>query len=406
MPLTAEPACPAAQPVTAQSRSAQAPSVQAPRAQARLSRAPLAQARLAERVADAQDFFRLLAAEREPAAASAGRLADVLAQLAATGTYWQTEQELTWGARIGWRNTPRCVGKFYWKALAVRDLRHLTTADGVFAALVEHLRTAYNGGRVKLLLSVFAPQQPGRPGIRIWNQQLIRYAGYRQADGSVIGDPANVEFTDTIRRLGWTGGMGGRFDVLPLVIQMPDEEPRIYDLPADAAPEVPITHPDLAWFADLGLRWPAYPSISNQRLEIGGVVYPAAPFSAWYTGAEIGARNLSDANRYNMLEAVARGMGLDTRSDRTLWKDRAMIELVAAVHHSFDQAGVSLIDHHFAARQFVKHELREQEAGRSTPAQWELIVPPTGGSATPLWERRYQPTELRPAFVANPVVAL
>jgi nitric-oxide synthase, bacterial len=27
-----------------------------------------------------------------------------------------------------------------------------------------------------------------------------------------------------------------------------------------------------------------------------------------------------------------------------------------------------------------------------------LIVPPTGGSATPLWERRYEPTIRRPNF--------
>ena len=26
--------------------------------------------------------------------------------------------------------------------------------------------------------------------------QMIRYAGYKQPDGSVIGDPANVEFTE------------------------------------------------------------------------------------------------------------------------------------------------------------------------------------------------------------------
>ena len=31
--------------------------------------------------------------------------------------------------------------------------------------------------------------------LRIWNSQLIRYAGYEQPDGSVIGDPASVDFT-------------------------------------------------------------------------------------------------------------------------------------------------------------------------------------------------------------------
>ena len=31
---------------------------------------------------------------------------------------------------------------------------------------------------------------------RVWNSQLVRYAGYRQKDGTVIGDPASVELTD------------------------------------------------------------------------------------------------------------------------------------------------------------------------------------------------------------------
>lgn len=30
----------------------------------------------------------------------------------------------------------------------------------------------------------------------MWNSQLIRYAGYKQPDGSILGDPANVEFTE------------------------------------------------------------------------------------------------------------------------------------------------------------------------------------------------------------------
>ena len=76
--------------------------------------------------------------------------------------------------------------------------------------------------------------------------------------------------------------------------------------------EVPLTHPDLDWFAELGLRWHAVPAISNMRLEIGGVRYPAAPFNGWYMGTEIGARNLADADRYDLLPVVAARMGLDT----------------------------------------------------------------------------------------------
>jgi nitric-oxide synthase len=351
-----------------------------------------------ETAAQAVAFLRQLQAERKVHDPTEDRIRQVCAQIEATGSYWHTEDELTWGAKLAWRNTPRCIGKFYWKGLAVRDMRHLTTADDVFAAIVEHLRAAFNGGRVKLLMTVFAPQEPGKDGVRIWNSQLVRYAGHRQPDGTVIGDPGNVAFTDAIRRLGWDGGTGGRFDPLPLVIQMPGEQPKLYPLPPDAVAEVPVSHPACSWFESLGLKWHAFPSISDQRLEIGGVSYPAAPFSAWYTTAEIGARNFSDDNRYDMLRPVAERMGLDTRTDRSLWKDRAMLELVAAVTHSFDEAGISIIDHHFATRQFVRHELREQNAGRVTPAMWELIAPPVSGSATPIWQRRYEPVVLRPNF--------
>src|SRR5205823_4711504 len=113
------------------------------------------------------------------------------------------------------------------------------------------------------------------------------------------------------------------FDPLPLVIESPAARPRLYDLPRQAIMEVPIEHPEYGWFADLGLRWHALPTISDMDLEIGGITYPAAPFNGWYMGTEIGARNLADQSRYDMLPEIARRLGLDTRSDRTLWRDRA-----------------------------------------------------------------------------------
>ena len=48
------------------------------------------------------------------------------------------------------------------------------------------------------------------------------------------------------------------------------------------------------------------------RLEIGGIDYPMAPFNGWYMGTEIGARNLADQDRYNLLPKVAEIMELDT----------------------------------------------------------------------------------------------
>ncbi|MDH6140400.1 nitric-oxide synthase [Kitasatospora sp. GP30] len=359
--------------------------------------------------AEAADLLRQLVAEGHLSAEAAEqRTREIAAELAATGGYRQSDQELLQGARIAWRNNPQCIGKFYWKGLEVWDCREVGVGgcdeSGLFEVLVEHLRLAWNGGKVRLLLTVFTPTEPGMPGgPRVWNGQLIRYAGYRQHDGSVVGDPGTVELTEAVQRMGWRG-QGTEYDVLPLVVQWPGGEPRWFELPSDAVPEVRISHPEYPWFEALGLRWHAFPTISDQVLELGGLRYTLAPFSAWYTCAEIGARNLSDTNRYDKLPAVARGMGLDTTRDRTLWRDRALLELTAAVLHSYDQAGVSIIDHHFATKQFVRHEEREHKHGRGCPADWSAIVPATSGSTTPVWQRRYEPTRVHPNFAPQPTL--
>jgi len=45
-------------------------------------------------------------------------------------------------------------------------------------------------------VTFFPPNNDPAKVFRVWNSQLIRYAGYRQSDGGVIGDPITVEFTE------------------------------------------------------------------------------------------------------------------------------------------------------------------------------------------------------------------
>lgn len=45
-------------------------------------------------------------------------------------------------------------------------------------------------------ITIFPQRTDGKHDFRVWNTQLIRYAGYKQPDGSVLGDPANVELTE------------------------------------------------------------------------------------------------------------------------------------------------------------------------------------------------------------------
>lgn len=301
---------------------------------------------------------------------------------------------------MAWRNSNRCIGRLYWNSLRVRDRRALTEAEDIADECFEHLREATNGGRVRPTITVFAPDAPDRPGPLIWNEQLVRYAGYGDHHSITVGDARNAPLTEALLRHGWAGGAGTPFDLLPLVVQGVDDKPRWFDTPADAVLEVPIRHPDGQddW-GDWDLRWHAVPAISNMCLEIGGVHYPAAPFNGWYMGTEIGARNLADTDRYNLLPAVARRLGLATTSDRSLWKDRALVELNRAVLHSFDEAGVTIADHHTESRRFLSHLEREERKGREVGADWSWIVPPISGAATPVFHRTYEDRPSATAYV-------
>ena len=257
---------------------------------------------------------------------------------------------------------------------------------------------ATNAGRIRPTITVFAPDAPGRPGPRILNSQLIGYAGHRRGS-AVIGDPAHLEITRLAHELGWRpGDPPGRFDLLPLIIQSPGLPPAWFELPADAVLEVPLRHPELAWFRELRLRWYAVPVISDMYLEAGGIRYPAAPFNGWYMCTEIGSRDLGDEARYNQLPEIAARMGLSTDSLRTLWKDRAVTELNAAVLHSYEMSGVKIADHHTESERFLAHVEQEQQHGRRCPADWSWIVPPTAGSTTPVFHRSYDDFDASPNF--------
>ncbi len=349
----------------------------------------------------AETYLRQYAQECGSSRSLQDRLAHIQAEIDHTGTYWQSFDELAYGAKLAWRNSTRCIGRLFWHSLEVRDLRHLSTAEEVFEACVEHLCLATDGGRIRPMITVFGPQAPDQPGMRIWNPQLIRYAGYRQPDGTILGDPAQVQLTDYLNHLGWQGGEHTAFDVLPLIIQMPGQPPKLFELPRDAILEVPIRHPAYSWFETLGLKWHALPVISGMRLEIGGVSYTAAPFNGWYMGTEIGARNFGDQERYNLLPVIAEKLDLQVRSKDSLWKDRALVELNIAVLYSFRLAGVRIVDHHTASRQFVAFEEQERKAHRRVFGDWAWLVPPMSGSATEVFHRPYEDRVLSPNFYSQ-----
>jgi len=306
---------------------------------------------------------------------------------------------LVFAGRMAWRNSTRCVGRFFWQSLQVRDCRDLCHPDDVFEACLEHLRFATNGGKIRPLLTVFAAASEGSSEPRILNHQLIRYAGYDLGNGRIIGDPQNISFTKHAIHCGWRPPADpGAFDLLPVAISMPEQPVCWYEMPRSEVLEVSLRHPRYAWFADLGLKWHALPVITDMCFAAAGARYTCAPFSGWYMGTEIGARNLSDVSRYNMLPLIASRMGLDTSRANPLWKDRALIELNDAVIHSFAQDGVTMVDHHSATEQFMRFQKRESQCGRAVKGDWSWLVPPLSGSTTPVFHNSFDPRAELPNF--------
>lgn len=348
----------------------------------------------------AKQFLDVIATEQawEPED-RARRWVEIQEEVNATGTYTHTYEELAYGAQLSWRNASKCIARIQWNNMVVRDRRHVTDPDEMFRELEEHLRAATNGGNIQITMTVFRPKQPKeRWGPRVWNSQLIRYAAYEQPDGSVMGDRANFELTNAIMKLGWQPPEPRTpYDILPLVIEVPGMEPKLYEFNKDDVLEVEIEHPTIPEFKSLGFRWYAIPAISNFRMDIGGVTYGCLPFNGWYMGTEI-MRDFLEDWRYDKTEDIAKVLNLDTSSEQTLWRDRVALELNIAILYSFQKAKVSMVDHQSASRQFLAHDLREKKAGRECPGDAGWIVPPAGGSTCPVWHHQMRDFYLDPAY--------
>ncbi|RJF68861.1 nitric oxide synthase [Deinococcus cavernae] len=318
-----------------------------------------------------QDFLKHFYAEESGQAVT---LAERLIQAQSDLTL--TCAELDFAAKVAWRNSTRCIGRLFWPALQVRDLRHVTQPDEVFQQLITHLQEAFCGGQIQSVISILSDE------VRILNSQLIRYAGYEQPGGQVLGDPENLRLTRLAQRLGWEPSPPTAFDVLPLILQAGGTL-HLYPLPPAAVQEVTITHPTSPQIAGLGLKWHALPAISDALLHVGETALPCV-FNGWYMQTEIAARDLSDEGRYNVLPLVAQALALDTRYERTLWRDRALLELNVAVLHSFRETGIKIVDHHTAAAQFVRFQEREEQAGREVRGRWSWLISPMSPGFTGL----------------------
>jgi nitric oxide synthase oxygenase domain/subunit len=196
-----------------------------------------------------------------------GRLTEILEQIRRTGAYDHTFEELEHGSRVAWRNAGKCINRQVHGELQLLDRRGVKTNAEFFECLVDHLRRALAGEAVTAVISIFRASAPssksksGAPvaiGPRIWNNQLVRFAGHELPGGKVLGDPAELQFTKLLKKVfGWApSGEPSMFDILPLILQIhPNEPPEIFELPKEVARVVDLTHPRIAGFGDLGLKW-------------------------------------------------------------------------------------------------------------------------------------------------------
>ena len=230
------------------------------------------------------------------------------------------------------------------------DARNVDNERDFIDTINHHLEHATNNGKIKPYITIFSPNQAPR----IYNNQLIRYAGYEHA-----GDPSEREITQLAEHLGWKG-KGTDFDVLPLIYQLPNDSIKWFELPHELIKEVEIEHEHYPKLKDLNLKWYGVPIISNMDLKIGGITYPTAPFNGWYMVTEIAVRNFTDSYRYNLLESIAEAFEFGTLKNNSFNKDRTLVELNYAVYHSFKSQGVSIVDHLTASKQF--HYLKKRNS--------------------------------------------
>ena len=239
------------------------------------------------------------------------RWADISASIALKGTYDLTTDELEHGARVAWRNAPKCANRAKWAELTIADCRGITTNSEAFAAILELLEGSLASGATITRMAVFRPRGPNEvQGPRIWNGSLLRFAGYASgspvspsshspsssgagppalpvgglsgssSSGGIMGDPADAGLTAAlIDRFGWVPPEPrSQWDPLPLLLQMEEgQPPELFSLPSSYVPIVPISHPDMPGLAPLGLRWFGIPVVSGMEMSIGGLAFTAAP---------------------------------------------------------------------------------------------------------------------------------
>ena len=118
------------------------------------------------------------------------RWRQIESEIDSKGTYTHTYRELQFGCRLAWRNSNRCIGRHFWRTLQVLDARECATQDDAVAHLKRHVDSAFNGGAITNVVTVFPQAQSSEDAPwRMANHQLVRYAGLSKTTTRFLATP-------------------------------------------------------------------------------------------------------------------------------------------------------------------------------------------------------------------------
>ena len=192
---------------------------------------------------------------------------------------------------------------------------------------------------------------------------------------------------------GWNPKEKQAFTPMPWSIQVHGKQCTpypIFEEKPDLLKEVLLEHPENPAFKRLG-KWYGIPILSIWHWLSVALYIPVPPSTVGTWALKLVHENLADETRYNILPKIAELFKLETKTNRSLWRDRALIELNRAVLHSFDCAGIRIGDHHSLTRQFEKFCEAEAKAQCPITGDWSWLVPPISASQTPTFSQEFDP---------------
>lgn len=57
---------------------------------------------------------------------------------------------------MAWRNSNRCIGRLFWSKMHILDAREVNDEEGVYHALIHHIKYATNDGKVKPTITILS----------------------------------------------------------------------------------------------------------------------------------------------------------------------------------------------------------------------------------------------------------